>query len=87
MFSVGLAVITFKVMAFDLSPRDVMVQKVPHILLLSELAVRHALKVKRPAYHLDVPEVELNLSVISKMTCLSRAHVEHCINEVIAVRQ
>jgi len=78
-----LAVINFKVKTVEMSPKEVIVQKIPHILLSSQIELRHKLKVKRPVYNLDVPEVDLNLSAIAFRTCLIRSHVELCIEEVI----
>lgn len=55
-----------------MSQREVMIQKVPHILLSAEIEKRHGLKIKRPVYNLDVPEVDLNLSTIALCTNLTR---------------
>lgn len=68
-----------------MSQREVIVQKVPHILLASEIEKRHGLKVKRPVYNLDVPEVNLNLSAIAVCTKMNRSHVEYCLDEIICV--
>jgi len=79
----GLLTITFKVIQIGLSHREVILQKNPHLLLSGELALRHSLKLKKPPYNLDVPEVDLNLSVIAKICDMSRVHVEHCLDEII----
>jgi len=79
----GFFTITFKVIQIGLSQRDVILQKNPHLLLSSELALRHSLKVKKPPYNLDVPEVDLNLTAIAKICDMSRVHVEHCLEEII----
>jgi len=78
-----LAVITFKIKTVEASAREVMVQKIPHIFLAAEIEKRHALKVKRPVYNLDVPDVDLNLSTIACCTGMTRAHVEYCLDEII----
>lgn len=50
----GLLTITFKIIQIELSQRDIILQKNPHIMLSSELALRHSLKLKKPPYNLDV---------------------------------
>lgn len=50
----GLLTISFKVIQLDFSARDVILQKNPHIMLSSEIALRHSLKLKKPPYNLDV---------------------------------
>jgi len=79
----GLLTVTFKIIQIELSQRDTILQKNPHLILSSELALRHSLRVKKPPYNLDIPEVDLNLSVIAKICNMSRVHVEHCVEEVI----
>lgn len=50
----GLLTITFKIIQIELSQKETILQKNPHIILSSELALRHSLKVKKPPYNLDV---------------------------------
>lgn len=50
----GLLIATFKPIQIELSQRDVIFQKTPHVVLSSELALRHSLRVKKPPYNLDV---------------------------------
>ncbi len=82
-----MAVITFKVKTIEASAKNVIVQKVPHILLSGEIEKRHALKIKRPVYNLDVPDVVINLSTIACCCKMTRAHVEMCLDEIICVRK
>lgn len=78
-----LATLTYKIFTTDVSQRNVIVDKIPLILISENLTKKYALKSKRPAFNLDIPEANLNMSAVADTVGISRSAVETVINEVI----
>jgi len=79
----GMITFTLKVMKIEISQTQVIVKRIPHAVVSGDLVRKCSLKVKRPAYNLDIPETMLLVSTIANIVGLSREHVQICIEEVL----
>jgi hypothetical protein len=75
--------VTYKLHKSEVAQKNVIVNRIPLMMISVDVAKKYYITSKKPAFNLDLPEVPLNLSTLAINTCLPRSVVETCVQEVI----